>query len=528
MKRKIFLKILVGAVSIVLIVKILTTVIFEPWLGRIIYSELNEENRSYIVEIDKVHILIIKSGLELEGIRIYSKQTNEDDHGLNAEIESINLKGLNLAKAIFRHEIHIGTATILNSNIRGNLPLPGKAMPPIVSPLKIGIGRLLFDKIDLEMKNSSNAKAYSIKEGVLKVYDLLVEKQDTLFPGRINLFDLEAKELVSGSSESVYSYIVRGLSYSANSNSLSIDSLYIHPNYTDYDFTSRYKFQKSRIEAVFSNIYINDFYLDGYLTSLRLKSPYIEIGKMNMNVFRDRRKEISHLNRPVLQDMLYGFPGTIQIDSIGLLNGNVTIRVHAEEANEPGSISFNKLNAKIYNVTNDTIYKTKRAFLEIKANALIMGKGKTAILLKGKLFDRNNTFSLKGTLSNLEANELNPILEKNAFIYVTSGKIDEMNFSYTADNTKATGEMTMLYHGLNVTVKNKRTDDTIALRERFISFIANRRIFDSNPLKDEKVRVGIIDYERDPERFILHYCFNSILSGITSSLTNSKRKGAND
>jgi hypothetical protein len=245
---------------------------------------------------------------------------------------------------------------------------------------------------------------------------------------------------------------------------------------------------------------------------------------MDMEVFRDKRKEFRHLIKPVLQDMLYSYPGPIQIDSVGLMNGNVTFTVHAEEANDPGSISFNEINANIYKVTNDTVYKTKPAFLEIKAGALLMGKGKMAISLKGRLFDRDNTFSLKGTLSNMEANELNPILEKSAFIYATSGKIDEMNFSCTGNNTKSTGELTMLYDGLDITVKNRKTDDTTAFRERFISFIANRRILDSNPVENEKVRVGIIDYERDPERFIFHYCFNSILSGITSSLTNKHRE----
>ena len=102
-----------------------------------------------------------------------------------------------------------------------------------------------------------------------------------------------------------------------------------------------------------------------------------------------------------------------------------------------------------------------------------------------------------------------------------------MNFSYTANNTKASGELTLLYQKLNITVKNKRTDDTTALKERFISFIANRRIFNSNPVKGKGVRVGIIDYERDPERYIFHYFFNSILSGITSSLTDNQRKRKN-
>ena len=198
-----------------------------------------------------------------------------------------------------------------------------------------------------------------------------------------------------------------------------------------------------------------------------------------------------------------------------------------EKANEPGRISFNEINAKIYKITNDTIYKTKNAYLELKGNALLMGKGRMTILLKGRIFDSQNTFSLNGTLSDMEANELNPILEKNAFVYATSGKIDAMNFSFTANNAKATGKMTMLYHGLDIAVKNKRTDDTTAFKERFISLIANIKVLDSNPIPGKDVREGIIDYERDPERFLFNYCFKSILSGIKSSLAKSPKKRNN-
>jgi hypothetical protein len=162
--------------------------------------------------------------------------------------------------------------------------------------------------------------------------------------------------------------------------------------------------------------------------------------------------------------------------------------------------------------------------LEIKADALLMGKGKMAIHLKERIFDNSNTFSLEGNLSDLEANELNPILEKNAFIYATSGRIDAMSFSFTADNYKSTGKMIMLYHGLDIAIKNKQTDDTTALRERFVSFIANRRIPDSNPVQGEDVREGTIEYIRDPERSVFHYCFRSILSGITSTLADGDKK----
>jgi hypothetical protein len=245
---------------------------------------------------------------------------------------------------------------------------------------------------------------------------------------------------------------------------------------------------------------------------------------MDMKVFRDKRKELRHVNKPAFQDMIYNFPGTIRIDSIGFIKGNVIYTQHAEESNEPGSTSVNEINAKIYKITNDTIYKTKNDCLELNGDALLMGKARMTILLKGRIFDSQNTFSLNGTLSSLEANELNPILEKSAFIYATSGKIDSINFSFTANNAKAIGKMTMLYHGLDIAVKNKRTDDTTAFRERFISLIANRKVLDSNPIPDKDVREGIIDNERDPERFLFSYCFKSILSGIKSSLVKSPKK----
>ena len=119
--------------------------------------------------------------------------------------------------------------------------------------------------------------------------------------------------------------------------------------------------------------------------------------------------------------------------------------------------------------------------------------------IKGSIFYSQNTFAVNGKLSGIEVMELNPILEKNAFIYATSGKIDAMSFSFTANNTKSSGQMNLRYDGLNVAVKNKRTDDTTAVKERVISVIANMKIMNSNPIPGEEMRQGDIDFERDPE-----------------------------
>jgi len=512
---------------LVFVLLITIKVVVEPFILKKIQSALNENNKDFNVKIGKVHLSILRSELELETIAVTTKPEKIGIQDMNGEVASIRFGGIHMLKAIFSNDIEISEVTVFNYTIKGNIPFPEKPMPPKISSLNIRIDSLFFDKTNMKIKNTSTAQTFSIKDGVFKMYHLEIKKLDTLSSAIFKQFDFNVQEFLIISADSMYTRTATGINYSATSNKLTVDSFSIHPNYSESGFAARHQFQIDRIEAGFRNISFHNFPAEDYLKAGNLVSSYIEIGKMNLSVFRDKRTIINHVNKPAFQEMIYNFPGPIRIDSIVILNGNIVYTEHAEEANEPGRISFQEINAQIYNLTNDTIYKTEEAFLTLNAEALLMGKGKLNIALKGQIFDRQNTFSVDGTLSGMEVKELNPMLEKNAFIYATAGKIDAMNFSFSANNTKSTGQMTLRYHGLDVAVKNKRTDDTTAIKERFMSIIANKKLLDSNPVPGEPVRVGIIDYKRDPERFLFNYSIKSILSGIKSSLTKDSKNGKN-
>jgi len=524
MSKKNILKISLGIVALLFSILVLTKVLAEPWIAKKIEVTLNEKFTDYQFGVGKVIILFLKSGMTIENLTINSRQEQNGIKDLTTEITSISLKGINLSKILFKKDIEINEVTIFNTCIRGKIPFEKKTGPPIISGINFHIERLFFNMIELSVGNKLSAKSYGIKNGILIGYNLHVAKLDTISPSIIKAFDFEADELHSVSSDSLYSFKASRFKYSETTKTLTANSFSIHPNYGEYAFTSRSTYQTDRIEADFKKILVQNFSVLEYLKSGILKSSGIEVGKMDLNAFSDKRMKFKHVNKEVFQNMIYNCPGTVKIDSISLLTGSVTYKEHAKKANSAGQISFTEVNAKIYNLSNDTIFKRNEAYLKLNVNALLMGKGKLAIQLKGRLFDRQNTFSLDGSLSEMDAGELNPILEKNAFINVTTGKIDAMNFSFTANNTKATGDMTLLYHGLNVTLINERTDDTTAAKERIGSLIANIKILNSNPLPGNKIRMGIIYNERDPEKFLFNYCFKSILSGITSSLTIQKEK----
>lgn len=523
MKGKIGIKILLGTVILAVVLLIVTPVIIEPLVRKKVQVSLNEKFTDLNVEIEKVHISLIQSTIEFENIILASKPLKEGNNDLTGEIESVKLKGISLLKALFKKDFDIDEVIISNYTVQGKVSFPKNKKPPTISRSNIRIGKVLVDKINLMLEDSSTSKAFVVKEGILKLYNIQIEKQDTV-QKFLRKFDFEAKELLSVSADSMYTFKANGMNYSDSLKTLSLNGLSILPNYKNYDFTSRHRFETDRVEGVFSNVFIYNFPVDDYFNSGKLISSYIEVGKLDMQVFRDKRKEFEHVNKPTFQDMIYNYQGALRIDSIGFMSGNIIYAEHVDKATGPGRISMNELQAKIYNITNDTIYKTENASMELKAEALLMGKGKIKVALKAKLYDKQNTFSLTGSLLDLEVKELNPMLENNAFVYATSGKIEKLNFSFTANNTKANGQLTMLYNGLDLAVKNKRTDDTTSIIERIVSIIANKKTLNSNPLPGKTVRIGIIDYERDPEKFIFNYCFKSILSGIKSSVIKNEEK----
>ncbi len=521
MKKKIILWIL-GITAFVLFIILLTTVVVEPWIGKKIQASLSEIPGDYQLKIEKVNVSILRSGVELEQITLQSKQEYDGQSGLTGEIESVKFKGIHLIKALFRKDIDIREVDVFNSRINGKFAFPEETGPAKLSPLNIRIQNLFFDRLVVDVKSATTAQTYSLKDGVLKVYDINVEKQDTLSPNIIGQFDFDAPEFKTVTRDSLYTFLVVGINYSANLNALIADSIAIQPNYSEYEFTARHQFETDRIDGRFSQISFHDFNAADYVKSGNLTSSFIEIGDLRLNVFRDKRKHFHHIERPTFQELMYNYPGILNIDSIGILSGRIVYSEHAEKAIEMGSVSLDEIDATIYKITNDTIYKTQEAYLEMKMNALLMGKGRVDILLKSRIFDSRNTFAVNGTLSGMEASGLNPILESHAFITITSGKINSMDFSISANNTKATGSLKLLYQGLGLAIINKQTGETNSIIEQVKSVIANIIVMESNPMPGQEVRRGIIDYERDPEKFLFNYVVKALASGLKTTVTKTK------
>ncbi len=518
MKLPRLLKTLLILAAILLLVNVLATVLAGPWAGKKIINLLNEKSLAYTFELRNTRVYLIPTRITLTGISMKPRVETTGIRYLNGEIGSVKIMRINLWKALFKKEIDIRELSISRSRISGKIPESKGAKKPLILPFDLRIGTLVLDHLDLSVESAASKQAFSVKDGTLKTFDIQAAKLDTVTAALIEKFEFGADEILTISSDSLYTNSVKEIDYSSATGTLTVGLLSVQPNYTDAAFAARHPYQSDRFDADCRNITLRDFDAPVFLASRNLSSTCIEIEKLELDVFRDKRKPFNNKVKPVFQDMIRNYKGLLNIDSILLTKGNITYREHAEEANDQGSIRFTELHAGIYKITNDPAQKSEKPVLQLKGEARLMGKGKMTILLKAGLFDPSRTFHLSGSLAGMDADALNPMLENSAFIHVNSGSIDAMKFTFSANNTISTGQMTLLYHGLDVAMINKKTDETKAFKERLISYIANRKLLDSNPLPDQEVRVGNISFERDPERFLFNYAFKSILSGMKASL----------
>lgn len=524
MKNKIIIGVLTGLASLIIVIKLLTIFVVEPWLGNKIQTSVAKINNSYSIKIDKVHIKWISRSLELNGIKLISKPEQIGKTEMNASVSSIHVSGIRVFQWLFNHQIEMREILVIGSDIRGKIPFGNKNGLPIVTPMNIRIGELLFDTLQGEISNTLNAQTWSLEKGIVKFSEIQLNERDTLSAKCIHGIDFKATVVGLVSSDSLYAYQAHDIIYSGSSKAIVVDRFNIQPAFPDEEFAAKHEFQTDRIEADFKRIFVYSFSVTDFVRYGSIKSSFVEIGNMDIKVFRDKRMKFSHENKPVFQEMIRNYPALLSVDTVSLLNGDINYAVHTVKANESGNLSFKQVRAKIYKISNDSIYKLKKAFFELQAEGFLMGQGKLIVQLKSEINQPSNVFSLVGSLSEMEASALNPILEKSALIKVNAGKITSMNFDFVADDTNSTGSLILLYQGLDLAILNKKTEKTTALKEEIISAFINMKVLDSNPLKGEGVRKGIIYSKRDPEKFLFNYCFRSIVSGIEYSIVKTKKK----
>ena len=216
--------------------------------------------------------------------------------------------------------------------------------------------------------------------------------------------------------------------------------------------------------------------------------------------------------------ILRRLPFGLKIDSVHVDSSDVYFTDYNKFTAEPGTVSFQRINADFYNVTNNKQALKANNILGARVKAYFMNYGLINLNLSFNLTDEDASFSYAGTVGSFDLEKVNSLSIPLGLIKVTSGSLKSLKFDMHGNRAGAHGKLLVLYNNFRVSIYKHNTDSTIN-KMGIVSLLANQLLIKhDNPLPYQQARVVQINYKRHISNSAYNLMWKSIYSGLKTSV----------
>ncbi|MFN4762413.1 hypothetical protein ACKGJN_04755 [Gillisia sp. Q332] len=291
---------------------------------------------------------------------------------------------------------------------------------------------------------------------------------------------------------------------------ITFKDLRIIPNFSKSEFDRRIRVEKDRFELEVETVDISGLSWDFGQERIQLKSPFIEINKAYLKVYRNKLLPDDTSIKPLYSRMLREMGMKIKFDSVVLKNSRIVYEEKTNASRPPGELNFSNVNANLKNLTNIGLSSPDFPETKIKISALLMGKSPLNLNWKFDVRDPQDEFTISGDMEGISADAMNSFLRPIMNIEV-EGRIQSLFYNFRGDNNLASGDMRMQYRDFKVEVLKKDGSK----KNSFLSDLAN--IIIRNNDNSEKLERKDIKAERDKTKSFWNYLWLFLRNGSLKS-----------
>jgi len=269
-----------------------------------------------------------------------------------------------------------------------------------------------------------------------------------------------------------------------------------------------------------NRISIGGIGLKRWLAGQTLEISKVLIDSVDADIYRDRNVAMD-INRfpPFYNESFLKINYPLVLDTLMVINSNITYGELAEGDDKAGEITLNDFNLSTYGLsvqsTDSTLAEEMRIFLD----AQVMGEGtlkaELALPLEGNLHE----FTCTGSVGSMKLSPLNDMMGPSMNMNFKAGKVNRMTFDFSANDNNSKGWMEFLYEGLDVSLIKEDSGK----EKGFLSKVANVVMLSDNPAPGKDLVTVEIGYERDKNKAIINYMWKTIQSGMTRTILTQKK-----
>jgi hypothetical protein len=390
---------------------------------------------------------------------------------------------------------------------------------------QIQIGYFSTFGAEVELLEASDNDSYTLHNGNIMVWNLNYlnhfEAIDIL--NNVEAFTLSGSDLNVELPES-YQLDVEDYSIQYPSKEVSLREVSYRSSFSRDEFSRSLDFQKDWIDLTINQVELKNIDLEQIVLDQKLKLDKVMLEDAVATIYRDKSIPFPEDQlRDLPQSMLQNIQKDLYLDTLQV-KGSVTYQEKLNTSAEVGEISFDRIEAMLFNITNvrDTI-KLEPMYLSASGELMDVAPFNVKATFYG---DRSDSFDLQGQISDFPLTSLNKMLIPAAHVSITSGYSKDLTFNFSADNTNARGDMQAKYRGLKIKFL-KANPNRSSGGGGFKTFLANAFVIHKNNPRLFKFRNGVVYTKRDTSRFIFNYWAKALLSGAVTSIGVNKNSKEN-
>lgn len=385
----------------------------------------------------------------------------------------------------------------------------------------IHIGQILLDNINLRYREETNQHVQTrhLNEIDLKATDFQIDSASQYDKSRFNFCkDITAvfNNYSGYTVNNLYQYKAKSVTFSSSKFSVKmIDAVFIPQKSAN----KNQQLQRRNFRLETDSVRINNFDYKAFIGYRKLIASDITVfgGKAAIFYNRTLPKLSTDSAKGSLYTLLKNVHRNIAVKTLQLKSIDLVYTEVSSKTKLSGVITFEKLSGTINNIVLGDTLKTNKK-LTANLSAYLMGYGKLDVNLSFDPADSANILFYKGSLGPMNLVNLNPATRPLGLIQFTNGIVTSLNFDMQANAKKASGEVTFLYHDLNVIILKEDEKNTLK-RMSFISILANAFVLiRDNPRFNNLPRVENVVFERPENTSYLGLLWRSVYAGIKQSI----------
>ena len=313
-------------------------------------------------------------------------------------------------------------------------------------------------------------------------------------------------------SEDRYRFSLSGFNFEQQDSLLTLSSMKLIPAGGYFQFMRTLEFEANMFEIEIANFTASGIDPAAYHNQKIIKARSLDFDAFRIHVAKDKQlpEKPDKKNPTLLNRSIQNLPFAIQLDSLFFRNTNIQYSEQDEKGTRPGTISFMNSTIQLFDVNSLSPSPAK-----LDAVTYLQNHSELNTELSFTLHDGPFHMTGSGNLQPFDLKQLNSIFMDLEGIKVVSGFVHEYDFDFEMMADTSSGRMHLVYENLQLEIIDK-DDYHVSFINSIKTSITSNAVLRSDNLPDSNndVRIGDIDFKRNPESSFFQFLWHSLRSGI--------------